>query len=231
MCGGIVLQQRLWHSRDPFLSRMKIGVIADIHGEIKALHSALNLLESNAVDQIVCAGDLVDRGPDGDAVVSLIREREIPCVQGNHDQLADVTQSFYARHPELAFPSLQLNPDSLDYLKDLPPILTFEWEERSIYLTHANPWQDATLYLYPRSSYLQFFDVIAAAKADIVILGHTHTPMVVRILDTLIVNPGSVYANRGMNGRTCGILSLPDCTFDLFNIDTGEQITLEVNHL
>ncbi len=210
---------------------MKIGIIADIHGEIAALHRALTLLERHAVDHIICAGDLIDRGPDGDAVVRLIRERNIPCVQGNHDQQAKIARSFFARHTELAGWMGALQPETVAFLQELPTELRFEWTGRSVYLTHANPWQDATRYIYPDSPFLTFFDVVAAAKADIVILGHTHTPMAISIIDTLVFNPGSVYANRGTKGQSCGILTLPAGAFALFDVATGQQIPLAIKSL
>lgn len=41
---------------------MKIGVISDIHGNIKALDAVLKELENKNIDKIVCLGDLIGRG-------------------------------------------------------------------------------------------------------------------------------------------------------------------------
>ena len=67
---------------------MRLGLIADIHADPRALEATLRHLEALGVDQIVCAGDLVGYGSEPDAVVALIRDRAIPCIRGNHDRWA-----------------------------------------------------------------------------------------------------------------------------------------------
>jgi Icc-related predicted phosphoesterase len=67
-------------TRDSHL-KMNIGLIADIHADYDSLKIALDILEGKAADTILCAGDLVEKGPKGDAVADLIRQRNIPCGQ------------------------------------------------------------------------------------------------------------------------------------------------------
>jgi len=43
--------------------RMRIALIADIHGNVVALDEVLAELEKKAVDQIVCLGDVAAGGP------------------------------------------------------------------------------------------------------------------------------------------------------------------------
>ena len=56
---------------------MKIGLIADIHGDLAGFRAALRLLEDKGVEHILCAGDIVDRGPDADTVVQLLQEHNV----------------------------------------------------------------------------------------------------------------------------------------------------------
>src|SRR5579859_2902560 len=67
---------------------MKLGVIADIHGDLEGLQQALVCLSAQSVDQIVCAGDLVKKGPQSAEVVELLRSEGIACIAGNHDREA-----------------------------------------------------------------------------------------------------------------------------------------------
>ena len=68
---------------------MKIGIIADVHGDYSALKTALERLDTiHQVDHVLCAGDLVGRGPEQEQVVELVRQRGIPTVKGNHDEWA-----------------------------------------------------------------------------------------------------------------------------------------------
>ena len=67
---------------------MKIGLISDIHAQLARLDCAIDILQSQGVDMILCAGDLVNRGHEGDTVVERIRAVKIPTVRGNHDVIA-----------------------------------------------------------------------------------------------------------------------------------------------
>ena len=51
------------------MKTMRLGLISDIHADLGALDAALGALVERRVDRIVCAGDVVEKGPDGDAVV------------------------------------------------------------------------------------------------------------------------------------------------------------------
>ena len=64
---------------------MKIAVISDIHGNIYALMKALEDIDEQNVDKIICLGDLVGYGPHPNESIALIRRREIPCIKGNYD--------------------------------------------------------------------------------------------------------------------------------------------------
>jgi serine/threonine protein phosphatase 1 len=62
-------------------------IIGDIHGHYQGLMALIDLLELGRDDQIYFLGDLVDRGPESAAVVKFIREKNYPCIMGNHELL------------------------------------------------------------------------------------------------------------------------------------------------
>lgn len=205
---------------------MMIGIISDIHGQLDSLNQALYLFKHQQVKTVICAGDLVDRGPNGDQVVDIIRKMNIPCVQGNHDARAMLTQDFLARHPNDDLPIDPLRDDTVDFLNTLPLELRFDWQGVSIYITHENPMHDPSKFIYPTSSRSVCATVAKSANSQIVILGHTHRPMHLQMENTHILNPGSVYANHGPYEQTCGVLHLPECLFQLWDIQTGQQLPL-----
>jgi hypothetical protein len=43
-------------------TEMKIGIISDIHGDMNSLNTAISVLQNAAVNGMLCAGDLVERG-------------------------------------------------------------------------------------------------------------------------------------------------------------------------
>lgn len=196
---------------------MKIGIFSDVHGHLEELNKTLRLLEALQVDHIVCAGDLVEKGLHSDAVIEVIREQAIPCVKGNHDAKARFGWLVQAEI---------LSDRSIDYLSKLPESLTFEWSGKTVYVCHATPWQDTSVYVFPTRPPVLFQLVAEAVDADVIILGHTHHPMRIEVGKKILINPGSIYGNRDRDERTCGVLSLPDCQFDLYDINTGQKLKL-----
>jgi putative phosphoesterase len=195
---------------------MKVGVFSDVHGHFDELHKTLRLFELLQVDQVVCAGDLVDKGLCSDEVIATIRDLNIPCVKGNHDAKA--------QHRWLS-DKVNLRETSIAYLKTLPDSLNFEWIGVSVYLCHSTPWHDYSVYVYPTRPPVLFELVATAVEAQIIILGHTHHPMRIESAGKLLVNPGSIYGNRDRRERTCGVLSLPDGDFQLYDIDSGRALS------
>ena len=197
---------------------MKIGVISDIHADIKSLKIALDILAGKKVDTIVCAGDLVERGADGDAVVETIKARNIPCVMGNHDYDTPGNERWRRENliPE-RYEATRLSEETIAFLETLPDTQRFEWEGKRILLAHGSSRSNVE-YIYPFSQRELLERVIEEAEADIVILGHTHRPMKVCLNDNWILNPGAV-----MGRGTCGILVLPDVDFTIYSLFDGSE--------
>lgn len=206
---------------------MRIGLISDIHGDIDALQAALTLLEAQGIDKILCAGDLVEKGIQGDAVVRVIKERAIPCVMGNHDFIAADNQRWREKNFDLGHPAVRsriLSESTLNYLATLPETLRMTIEGQRILIAHGAPWSIIT-YVYPFSSSDLLERVAREADAEFVIIGHTHIPTQVQINGTHILNPGSVCRNIIDRGsHTCAILTLPNFLFEVFEIDSGRYV-------
>ena len=62
---------------------MKIGLIADIHGNLPALHAVLDSAEG--VDRWVCAGDVTGYYPNVNEVCELLQQINALVIRGNHD--------------------------------------------------------------------------------------------------------------------------------------------------
>lgn len=209
---------------------MRIGLISDIHGNLAALERALTLLrDQQKVDTILCAGDLVERHADGNAVVALMREQQIPTVQGNHDAAAERNQAWLAQMAGDIFPfggpGETLSDETLAYLADLPLMRRLVFEDRRVLVAHASPWDQAT-YIMPRGNPNHYRRIADETDADVVVLGHTHMPMVVRLRrgSMLVVNPGSVGDPRNEMRVTCAVLTLPDMLVAHYSVETGEPV-------
>lgn len=189
---------------------MNIGIISDIHGDLAALEVALDRLDNaHRVDYILCAGDLVGRGPDPDSVVQVIRERGIPTVLGNHDEW-----------------NYNLSAENKTFLKSLPIDWEGEFAGRNVFMCHGKPGNNIWgLYRnHVSETYLNI--MLASLEANVLVVGHTHVPMYMRVSRGCVVNPGSLYTfdNLRPSSHTYGVLHLRDYTFDLFDLTTSPAV-------
>ncbi|GAB4470997.1 MAG: metallophosphoesterase family protein [Anaerolineae bacterium] len=208
---------------------MKLGVISDIHADLSALTAALYILRREGVDRIVCAGDLVERGPYGDEVIELIRRGSIPCVQGNHDRDAIDNQRWLRENAIPDHPGL-LNAESLAFLGQLPRVLHLELTGQRLTVAHGAPWSP-DVYLMPGAPRWLYEQALAEAETDILIVGHTHIPLQVSIGDGLVLNPGSVCGVYTSGSRTCAILTLPGHKWQVFGLSDGHPVGCRVRSL
>lgn len=219
---------------------MKIGIISDVHANIAALEKALHCLDHAQVESIVCAGDLVEKGSDGDAVVRLMRKRQIPTVRGNHDEQAIDNQRWLRNRlsPENLAVELArlasgqnttstalLTDETIAYLKKLPFSKTFTLNEKTIFLGHGTPDSNSQ-YAFAHSLPTLWWRIIHVAQADVIILGHTHEPMWMCVGKTTVINPGSTCCNYEFDHGTCAVLDLETLQPTFLNVDNCSVIEI-----
>lgn len=200
---------------------MKIGLVSDIHADLTAFQKALALLQSHQPDKIICVGDAVESGVQGCVeVFKLLHENNIPCVMGNHEQYTVGHQAWLRKNKPDQLSRL-LPDDLIEYLQNLPEILRYDWEGLRVVISHGTLWT-----LFPHSKPHFFPRICEMARADVLILGHTHVPMHARSGSTHIFNPGAV--THQTEEQRCALLSLPDLAFTLLDVDTGKVVPCEM---
>lgn len=207
---------------------MKLGLISDIHADARSLQLALDLLVSRGVHKILCAGDLVEKGPDGDEVThTVLQQWLIPTVQGNHDLNAvrNAAYDLTTDEPPLR-PDEVLMPQSVALLDALPMTRHYLWEGTRVLLAHGTPTNRET-YLFAHTIPKRFKRSARRLDADVLVLGHTHRPMRLFWNGLWIFNPGSVCRGRRRDSHTCATLTLPGLDFEVFDLATGDPVTLE----
>ena len=132
------------------MSRL-VGVLADIHGDIFALDTALGRLREMGCDPILCAGDLIDIEPFGEEVVQRLKVEKVTCILGNHDRWA--LQFRHRRQDARKFfepcsvsdvigSGAELSHGSLVWLSTLPVNWVAELEGVRVAMWHARPGSD-----------------------------------------------------------------------------------------
>jgi protein phosphatase len=114
----------------------KIAVISDIHGNMPALETVLKDIKSRGIKRIFCLGDLAGKGPHGEKVIDLCREKCQGVTLGNWDfAVADGKGPTFLN---LDWHRARLGTERLDYLKNLPPVVNFSLSGRKVRLFHAS---------------------------------------------------------------------------------------------
>jgi predicted phosphodiesterase len=152
---------------------MKIAVLADIHANLEALEAVLADLESLAVDQVVCLGDLVGYGPDPEAVVARIMELDVIALLGNHEAALISKRdrdwlNFQAKDNNIATEAL-LSEASLDYCRSLPRAAVIE----GALFVHGYPPDSVLKYLFMQSED-DLFKMFVEQPETRIFVGHTH---------------------------------------------------------
>lgn len=106
-------------------SSMRVALIADIHGNLEALEAVLADIERTAPDAtLVCAGDIVGYGPDPEACIARLRELDVRCVMGNHEEMLlgkrDFSRCVYAGVKSAMWARKRLSAEAKAYLESLP---------------------------------------------------------------------------------------------------------------
>lgn len=159
---------------------MKIGIVSDIHCNAAALQRALELMGD--VDEVLCAGDTVYEYRFSNDVMSIIRERKIRAVVGNHEIVLLGPQGQRAR--DVAGVDREL----VGFMGGFPNSIETQVNGKRLLMVHGSPYEPWNEYIYPHTP---SFRRLAEVDADYVILGHTHQAMAERSGRVLVVNPGS----------------------------------------
>lgn len=177
---------------------MKVGLVADIHGNVAALAAVLAGARREGVERLLCAGDVVGYYYEPGACLELLEPWPVDSVRGNHEDLLDALAArpslgpgTHARYGSaLASAVIGLSPRQRASLTALPACRDLTIEGMRVLLCHGAPW-DNDLYVYPDAP-AATFERCANTGADVVVLGHTHYRFTKTSGSTTIINPGSV---------------------------------------
>ncbi|AAG20468.1 metallophosphoesterase family protein [Halobacterium salinarum] len=181
---------------------MRIGVVSDIHSNLVALEAVL--ADMPAVDQLVCAGDVVGYNPWPAACVDTLRERGVPTVMGNHDRMVATGQNFQGNgmaQAGIEHAVEELHDVQRTWIENRPA------EQRladgRVRVIHDHP-EFRDKYTYPdefEPSLLGRGTDDDTPIEDVLILGHTHVQHHETYAAGIVMNPGSVGQPRDEDPR------------------------------
>lgn len=191
---------------------MRLAAISDIHGNLPALEAVLADIARQGIDRIVNLGDILS-GPLLPAeTADFLMARDFVTIAGNHERqlLREWARPAHDIDPRTSdgHAALQIGARHAEWLRTLPPT---HWLEPDVLLVHGTPGSDLVYWLESVTADFGQHGSTgqrpagaaevaerlaggdpAAARASLVLCGHTHVPRIVQSGITLIVNPGSV---------------------------------------
>ena len=153
---------------------MRVVIFSDIHANLEALDAIFADTAAVAPDRYVCLGDVVGYYSDPEECVHRIREREVLCVQGNHDAVASGFEEpidFNAvAMRAIRWTHDELSVDSREWLHLLPRRIEIA---PGIIGVHGS-LRDRDEYLLSRFAVRTNLELLKKEGATAAFFGHTH---------------------------------------------------------
>ena len=175
---------------------MRIAVVADIHGNVRALRAVMEDLKQVAPDSVVNLGDCVSGPLEAAETADVLMSLAWTTIRGNHDRwLLEKAPGEMGRSDAAAFSELKNHHHA--WLSTLDDTATVE----NILLCHGTPGSDTTYLLetVEQSGHVRLATQtevgrrLGSEHAPIILCGHTHVPRFVHLADgRAVINPGSV---------------------------------------
>jgi len=180
---------------------MRVAIVSDIHGNLRAFQAVLADLQNVAPDVVVHGGDLAYGGTHAAEIIDQVRFLGWPGVRGNTDEMLWSPESltrFAATAPKLA-PLLarlqEIIPPTiasiglkrLRWLEELP----FLYSQGGFSLVHASPC-DLWRAPMPNASDDELQSTYASLRAHVAVYGHIHRPYIRQLPGMTVANTGSV---------------------------------------
>ena len=174
---------------------MRLAVVSDIHGNLRALEAVHGHIKQSSPDLIVNLGDCVSGPLWPEETAQYLIAENWPTVRGNHDRAVSGTTVANMEAVD-RFTHQSLSASSLSWLDALPLTL----REGEILACHGSPDSDEA-FLLEEDGETHFFPSVesqirtklGSVDAELILCGHTHTPRVAWLSDgQAVLNPGSV---------------------------------------
>jgi diadenosine tetraphosphatase ApaH/serine/threonine PP2A family protein phosphatase len=207
---------------------VRIALISDVHSNLEALTRALEFIDAQGVDDIVCLGDTVGYGANPNECLTLVRSRCSTILLGNHD--AAGIDLFVANHFTLSarlsavWTSSVLLDEHKAFLKNLP----YSKSRGDLFFSHASPFEPAE-WRYVVSE-IDTREAFSAFTERLCFIGHSHIPVIFSergitssVLPTgrFIVNVGSIGQPRDGN---------PNLSFGIFDTASESYQTIRLGY-
>jgi putative phosphoesterase len=187
---------------------MLLAFISDIHSNFAALKAVLEKIDELKIKKVYCCGDVIGYASMPNQCIKEIIRRKIACVMGNHEA-ALIDKKFLVWFNYDAIKALIWNEENLnekykEWIKKLKERKIIKANKKILF---AHSIESCFDYVFDASEemidyWLKKYDV------DVIVIGHTHIPLIKKTKQGLLLNPGSVGQPRdGDNKASFALLN------------------------
>ncbi|MBI1742591.1 metallophosphoesterase family protein [Candidatus Acetothermia bacterium] len=178
---------------------MRIAIISDIHGNLVSFETVLKEINREKLDQIVCLGDVAAFGPQPREAIARLKSLNCPVVMGNADvellssPSVEITDEHARRIAKMAtWGATQLSQSDLDFIRTFQPTVEVPLDgEKNLLCFHGSPRSNTEI-IRATTPDEELGSILSGFYASIMVGGHTHTQMIRRFGETIVMNPGSI---------------------------------------
>ncbi|MDC0343521.1 metallophosphatase family protein [bacterium] len=171
-----------------------LAIISDIHANLAALEAVLADIDARGISEIWCLGDVVGYNGEPNECISLLSQRGIPSLLGNHDSYivsgknctrSRVVAEIIDDHVKM------ISEENLAWLAQASD----RFERGRDLFVHGGPEDPLDQYIYNVAPSL------FPEQVDRLFVGHTHVQCVLKMGHRVFCNPGSVGQPRDGDPR------------------------------
>ena len=211
----------------------KIAILSDIHGNTTALAGVLEDAKNLGATEYWLLGDIFLPGPGANDLVALLKDLPITAsVRGNWDDcvLEALDGQYGLEDPqEIQLMRLtkylmeRLNPEHIDWLRNLPMVAKKEAEGLRFSLSHNLPEKNYGGDLLVEND-TEKFDQLLDETTDVAVYGHVHKQLLrYGSQGQQIINPGSI----GMPYFNWKGLKNHRAQYALLETENGELVNIQ----
>ncbi len=213
---------------------MRIGLLSDIHANLPALEAALAKLTREACDIIVNLGDAITIGPFPAETVQFLRDHDIPCIAGNHED--DLVLGFSAEserrmgrdeREHYRWTHDQLSSTEIAFISEFPHTLNLPAGDHRVRCEHYY-LSDGRVADGPIDLGRPSLEQVFGTGHEVVAFGHTHRVLIHREKRPYFINPGCVGLHH-TDGPSVMLLDLAeghDVDFRIIPVEYDHRIVL-----
>lgn len=185
---------------------MRIALLSDIHGNIRALASVLADADRCCADAFVSLGDMVFMGLDPQPCFDAVMARSpVIRIKGNTDANLEEVSTFVPSNPFeeqlldlIADCDAKLSAEAKRTIAGWPIASLYRWEDTEMICCHGSPYSFSEKLLPGNGTGEALQKKLRNESAGLICCGHTHRAGDFVIAGKRIINPGAVgYAFDG----------------------------------